>query len=199
MQKKKTIKKNTKKRVPVKNSAPKNPGRRYELIGIAFLTLGIISLCGLWGLNVGFVGFYFAKVLSYLFGIGAHITALLVMLIGLQYILKHHGLVYSKRFFGLVVLYISILAVWHHFVVAPGAEILPDSLPGGGGLLGGGLLLLLRRFFGVDGGIIVLGAGIVGSVLLSTTWSLAEGMLKTKKHAETGLGKSRGSGWSRSR
>ena len=187
MQKKKTIKKNTKKRVPVKNSAPKNPGRRYELIGIAFLTLGIISLCGLWGLNVGFVGFYFAKVLSYLFGIGAHITALLVMLIGLQYILKHHGLVYSKRFFGLVVLYISILAVWHHFVVAPGAEILPDSLPGGGGLLGGGLLLLLRRFFGVDGGIIVLGAGIVGSVLLSTTWSLAEGMLKTKKHAETGL------------
>lgn len=187
MQKKKTMKKNTKKHVVGKKAVPKNPGRRYELIGIAFLTVGIISLCGLWGLNVGFVGFYFAKVLSYLFGIGANITALLVMLIGLQYILKHHGLVYSKRFFGLLVLYISLLAVWHHFTIAPGAEILPDSLPRGGGLLGGGLLLLLRRFFGVDGGIIVLGAGIVGSILLSTTWSLAEGMMKTKQHAQTGL------------
>ncbi len=191
MQKRKTLKKNTKKHTAGKLQAAKNTGRRYELIGIVFLTLGMISLCGLWGLNVGFVGFYFAKVLSYLFGVGANLTSLLVMLIGLQYILKHHGLIYSKRFFGLLLLYISLLAVWHHFMIPAGAEILPESLPSGGGLLGGGFLLLLRRFFGVDGGIIVLGAGIVGSVLLSTTWSLAAGMIQTKKHAQTGLAAAR--------
>ena len=84
MQKRKTLKKNTKKHTAGKLQAAKNTGRRYELIGIVFLTLGMISLCGLWGLNVGFVGFYFAKVLSYLFGVGANLTSLLVMLIGLQ-------------------------------------------------------------------------------------------------------------------
>ena len=48
-----------------------NPERKYELMGLVFLAIGLISICGLWGLNVGFVGVYFAKILHYLFGIGA--------------------------------------------------------------------------------------------------------------------------------
>ena len=166
-------------------------GRRYELVGIALFTIGVISLCGLFGLNVGFVGIYFAKGLSYLFGIGSWFTALLIMLIGLQYMAKHHGIIYSTRFFGLAALYVSLLAVYHHFMVPAGAEIMPASLPAGGGLLGGGVLFIIRKFFGVDGGIIVLVAGVVGSILLSTTWSLAAGMLKTKKQAEGGLAAAR--------
>ncbi len=161
--------------------------RKYELIGIAFATIGVISLCGLLGLNVGFVGLYFAKGISYLFGIGAGFTALLIMLIGIQYITKHHGIVYSTRFLGLTALYVSVLAIYHHFVILPGAEIMPASLPQGGGLIGGGVLFIIRKFFGVDGGIIVLGAGVLGSILLSTTWSLAVGMLKTKRQAKEGL------------
>ena len=152
-----------------------NPGRKHELIGLAFLAIGLISLCGLFGLNVGFVGVYFAKCLHYLFGVGAILVSLLILLIGYQYIVKHHGLVYSMRFFGLGLLFISVLALWHHVVIPAGAEIMPDSLPRGGGLMGGGLLFILRKFFGVDGAVIILGAGVVGSVLLSTTWSLAAG------------------------
>ena len=162
-------------------------GRRYELVGIALFTIGVISLCGLFGLNVGFVGIYFAKGLSYLFGIGSWFTALLIMLIGLQYMAKHHGIVYSTRFFGLSALYVSLLTIYHHFMVPAGAEIMPASLPAGGGLLGGGVLFIIRKFFGVDGGIIVLAAGVAGSILLSTTWSLAAGLLKTRKQAEGGL------------
>ena len=73
------------------------------------------------------------------------VISLLILLIGYQYIVKHHGLVYSPRFFGLALLFWSTLAIWHHFVVPPGEEILPDSLPRGGGLLAGGLLLMLPR------------------------------------------------------
>lgn len=163
-----------------------SPERKYELLGIALVAVGLIAICGLFGLNVGWVGLYFAKVLHYLFGVGAIVVTVLIMLIGYHYIVKHQGLRYSLRFFGLGLLYISVLAIWHHIVIAPGAEIMPDSLPRGGGLLGGGLLFILRKFFGVDGSIIILGAGVVGAVLLSTTWSLAAGLLRTQRQAAKG-------------
>ena len=166
--------------------APAAPGRRYELIGLLFFAAGLISACGLAGLNVGFVGLTFAKCLHYLFGVGAALVVLLILLIGWQYMTKHHGLRYSLRFFGLTALFALALAAYHHFVTVPGAEILPESLPRGGGLIGGGLLLIIRRFFGVDGAIIVIGVGLVGAVLLSTTWSLAAGLLKTEETAKRG-------------
>ncbi|MCR5757586.1 MAG: DNA translocase FtsK [Selenomonas sp.] len=160
-----------------------SPERKYELLGLLLVAVSLISICGLCGLNVGFVGVYFAKCLHYMFGIGAIVISLLILMIGYQYIVKHHGLRYSPRFFGLGLLFLSVLAIWHHFVVLPGEEILPDSLPWGGGLLAGGLLLILRKFFGVDGSIILLGAGVIGSILLSTTWSLANGVLRTQRTA----------------
>lgn len=161
--------------------------RKYELIGLAFLAVGVFCICGLLGLNVGFVGVYFAKVLSYVFGIGAYVFSLLMMIIGVQYVIKHEGMSFTKKFWGILILFVCVLSIWHHFITPVGEEILPKSLPAGGGLLGGGLLFFLRKLFGVDGAIIVLGTGTVGSVLLSTTWSLASGMLKTKKTAESGI------------
>ena len=160
-----------------------NPERKYELWGLLLVAVSLISICGLCGLNVGFVGVYFAKCLHYMFGIGAIVISLLILLIGYQYIVKHHGLVYSPRFFGMGLLFLSVLAIWHSFVIEPGAEILPESLPQGGGLLAGGLLLILRKFFGVDGSTILLVAGVIGSVLLSTTWSLANGVRRTQRTA----------------
>ena len=161
-------------------------GRRYELIGLALLAAGLISICGICGLNVGFVGVYFAKFLRYFFGVGSILIAVLILLIAWTYMTKHRGPKYSPRFFGILALFISVLAIWHHFKVPVGAEIMPESLPTGGGLLGGGFLLLLRKFFGVDGSIIILCVGTVGSILLSTTWSLAAGLLKTQAQAKKG-------------
>ena len=188
LKKKATDKKTTRK--PARRTVEKksSSSRRYELIGLAFFAVGLISLCGLSGLNVGFVGVYFAKFLRYLFGIGSWLMVFLVLLIGLQYMTKHHGIVYSMRFFGLSALYLCTLAIYHHFTIPSGAEILPNSLPEGGGLAGGGLLFFLRKFFGIDGSLILLCIGMVASILLSTTWSLSVGILKTKKHAENGLG-----------
>ncbi|MGN0949341.1 MAG: DNA translocase FtsK 4TM domain-containing protein [Mitsuokella sp.] len=161
-------------------------GRRYELFGLALFAAGLISICGICGLNVGFVGVYFAKFLRYFFGVGSILIAVLILLIAWTYMTRHRGPKYSPRFFGILALFISVLAIWHHFKVPVGAEIMPESLPTGGGLLGGGFLLLLRKFFGVDGSIIILGVGTVGAVLLSTTWSLAAGLLKTQAKAKKG-------------
>ncbi len=183
-------KKATQKMKKVQKKAAKQPldtGRKYELLGIVFFTVGIISLIGLLGLNVGFVGFYFAKVLAYMFGIGAYIVPLFIMLIGWRYICLHQSIRYSRRFMAVVVLLCLMLAAYHHFTTVPGNEILPESLKSGGGLIGGGLLFMLRKFFGVDGTIIILFAGMLGSVLLATSWSLAVGIFKTKAQAQNGL------------
>lgn len=160
--------------------------RRYELLGIGLIVVGLLAICGLWELNVGFVGIYFTKILRYFFGIGTFVASGLIMLMGLQFILRHGNVTYPARFFGILALFASLLAIYHHFTVMPGQEILPDRLPEGGGLLGGGLLLLIRKFFGVDGGIVILGGAVIGSVLLSTTWSLARGLLKTRERAMRG-------------
>jgi len=169
-----------------RGTAPNGSGRKYELIGLILLSFALISAIGILGLNVGFVGFFFADFFRYLFGWGAVFAILLIALISLQYIIYHRGLLYTKKFFGVLGLFISLLAIWHHFVVPVDEEILPQNLADGGGLMGGGFLFLLRSYFGVDGAIILLCTIVVGSVLLSTTWSLASGYMKTKAQAKKG-------------
>ena len=183
----KSRKKAVKKNHEAKHALPIDAGRKYEFIGIILVTAGIISLLGLSGLNVGFVGIYFAKILRYLFGAGVYPISCLLLLLGWQYIIKHQSIVYSKKFFGILGVFVIILAIYHHFTIMPGQEIMPDSLPIGGGLAGGIVLLCLRLLFGIDGSIIILFAGLIGSVLLATTWSLRSGILKTKAQAAEGL------------
>lgn len=170
-----------------KNKFKMSLNLKYELLGIVFITVGLISFIALLGFNAGVMGAMLAKFHLYIFGFGAYIIPLLVMLIGLRYVWKHKPVLYSLRFFGVIVLYCSILAIGHHFTTTPGQEILPESLRSGGGLIGGSILFFLRKFFGVDGSIIILFAGVVGSILLATTWSLAAGMLRTKETAVSGM------------
>ena len=166
------------------NTTTNGSGRKYELIGLILLSFALISGIGLLGLNVGFVGFFFADIFRYLFGLGAFFAILIVLLISTQYITHHRGVQYTKKFFGVISLFISLLAIWHHFVIPVGEEILPQSLSEGGGLLGGGVLFVLRTLFGVAGEVILLGTFVVGSILLSTTWSLASGYMKTREQAK---------------
>lgn len=187
MPKKTDIKRRTKSRgKPQKKEAPvtANPGRRYELLGLAYTALAVVALCGLFGWNVGWVGLFVAKCLHYIFGVGAIPAVLFILLLGWQYMTRHRGLCYSMRFFGLLFLFCTLLAIWHHIVTVPGAEILPESLPNGGGFIGGGLLLLLRRFFGIDGALILLCFASVASILVATSWSLSKGLARTEETAK---------------
>lgn len=160
-----------------------NANIKYELLGIFYVAVGCLSMADLCGLSAGMAGDFLAALQLYLFGIGAYLVPLVIIMIGLRYVWKHSPIVYTLRFFGITALYFSVLAIFHHFAIPPGREILPESLTAGGGLIGGGLLFILRKFFGIDGTIIILFAAVTGAVLLSTTWSLAAGLMKTKKQA----------------
>ena len=160
--------------------------RNYELMGIVLTAVGIICLCGIVGLNVGFVGLKAAKFLQYFFGIGAMPAAAVFVGLGGYYIMKHTKLHWNTRMVGGILFYTCGLGMYHHWVVKEGAEILPESLVDGGGLLGGILTLILHKVVGTDGTPVLLGAGLLGSALVVTTWSLAKGILTTKEKAEQG-------------
>lgn len=160
--------------------------RNYELMGIVLAAVGIICLCGIVGLNVGFVGLKAAKFLQYFFGIGAMPAAAVFLGLGGYYIMKHTKLHWNTRMVGGILFYACGLGMYHHWVVKEGAEILPESLVDGGGLLGGILILILHKVVGTDGTPVLLGAGLLGSALVVTTWSLAKGILTTKEKAEQG-------------
>ena len=171
-----------------KEEQPKkdNSQRNYELKGIAFVAIGIISLCGVFGLNVGFVGVKLAKFIQYFFGIGAVVASLGFCILGGYYIMKHQKLHISTKLLGIVSFIVCALGLYHHLVIKPGEEILPESLVAGGGLLGGIVNLILHSVVGTDGTPILLGAGMLGSILIITTWSLAKGVIATKEKAEKG-------------
>ena len=198
LQKKRTVSSkgrgtNNKRRTVVKGAGTAAPEvkkdhslRNYELMGIVLAAVGIICLCGIVGLNVGFVGLKAAKFLQYFFGIGAMPAAAVFLGLGGYYIMKHTKLHWNTRMVGGILFYTCGLGMYHHWVVKEGAEILPESLVDGGGLLGGILTLILHKVVGTDGTPVLLGAGLLGSAPVVTTWSFAQGILTTKEKAEQG-------------
>lgn len=156
---------------------------KYELLGIALFTAALLSFISLAGFNTGPVGRFAVRLLHYSFGIGSFVVPSAILFISLRYLWKHNEVKYAVKFWGFTLIYIFSLAVYHHYKIPAGQEILPENLIPGGGLVGGFTLFTLRKFFGVDGTIIILGALIISAVLMVTTWSIAKTMLLAKEKA----------------
>ena len=180
-------KKNITKNNPDAEAVEAEPStRKSEIIGVLFVAFGLIALCGLAGLNVGYIGHYVASFLKYFFGIGSAVTALLFVVVGGYNIMKHKRVGFNKTSIGVMLLLISLLGLYHHMVIPMGSEVLPTSLAEGGGLMGGVLAFILHKPLGNAGTVIVFIAAIIGSILLATPWSLAQGILNTKAVSEKG-------------
>lgn len=164
---------------------------KYEIAGILLITSGILSIVSLIGLNVGPVGLFIAKIHKFGFGIGAPVLPLLLLAIGSRYVWTRQSINYTVKFWALAVLYILLLAIYHHWRIPAGQEILPDSLVPGGGMAGGMVLFALRKLFGVDGAIIVLIALAVCTLILATTWSIGKALLNAKQKAAESIASAR--------
>ena len=185
MKKKKTGKKSLRSKVDEASIR-----RRHEVIGIVLVAVAVLSVCGLLGFNAGFVGLWLARFFRYCFGVGSWIFIAVLLWIGGTQIVRHRTEL-SSGFLGVFGFFAFALALYHHFVAQPGTEILPESLPKGGGLLGGVLLLLLRKIAGVSGGLVIMLAGLLGTFLWTTKWSLSSGILRTRDKAKAGASAAR--------
>ncbi|HWR40434.1 MAG TPA: DNA translocase FtsK 4TM domain-containing protein [Patescibacteria group bacterium] len=166
---------------------------KYELLGIILTAAGLLSLISLLDLHTGPVGIFNAKLLRYTFGAGAMLIPALLLIIGSRYIWTQRAVEYSTKFWGILLLGAVGLAIFHHFAIVEGREILPESLTSGGGLLGGGLLFFLRRIFGFHGTLVVLIASALCAGILATTWSLGQTLWLAKKKAVQGVTSARDS------
>ena len=159
------------------------PEFQFELLGIIFITIAVFSFISLLGANTGPVGLFIVRVLMHVFGVGAAVVPLILFIIGSRYAWTRKKIQYTPKFFGYFFLYLCSLALFHHFRIPVGEEILPESLIPGGGLLGGFTLFCLRKMFGTDGTVIILCAASICTIILVFTWSLSRTIIKTKDKA----------------
>lgn len=169
-------------------SAEKSRRRRFELLGIFLVLTAVLCAFGIFGVNAGFVGAYFSATLTYLFGAGALLFTAILLLTGLYFITEHRSFKLNARFLGFILMFAMLLTLYHYVRIPAESEILPESISVGGGFLGGGLLLILRKFFGEIVCGVVIFAGLVASVILTTDFSLGKGLSNTKEKAAEGFG-----------
>ena len=174
-----------------KKESPPSSGTKFEISGVLIIALSLLLAAGLLDFSVGRVGYFSAKVLRYGFGVGATGIAIILFIVGLRYVTAHSHIVFSRRFVGYLLVYLASLALYHHYWVGVGQEILPEQLPVGGGLAGGFTVLVLRRFFAMDGTTIFLWAWIVCALLIATEFSLSIFIDKIKNWALCWLRKPR--------
>ena len=156
-----------------KKDSPTFSGMKFEIAGVIIIAVSVLLAAGLLEYSVGRVGYFSAKVLRYGFGVGAPVIAILLFIVGLRYITAHSHIVYSRRFLGFLLAYVGALALYHHYWVGIGQEVLPEKLPGAGGFAGGSVVIILRRFFAMDGTTIFLWAWIICALLSATEFSLS--------------------------
>lgn len=72
-------------------------------------------------------------------------------------------------------------------MITENQEILPESLVNGGGLVGGMLLFILRKYLGYCGSFIILLASALCGILIATTWSLYQTLVKARQQAHQGI------------
>jgi S-DNA-T family DNA segregation ATPase FtsK/SpoIIIE len=169
-----------------------SPELKYEITGILLVTIAILTGASLTDFNIGPAGLLLSKLLKYTFGsVGAPVIPLLLLLIGSRYVWTRRAINFSVKFWGLFLTYIMLLAIYHHFRIPVGQEILPESLTPGGGLVGGTVLFSLRKLFGIDGSIIVLIAFSIIFFIMATTWSLAQTLVKAKERASESFSNAR--------
>ena len=122
--------------------------QHLELVGIVLIAISVFMFCALFGLNVGNIGVFAAKLLRHSLGHLALILPVYLMVIGFGYIIKHEKVTFSKKFFSILLILISCTGLTHYYLVPDGQELQPDLLSTGGGLLGGAILFLLKKVVG---------------------------------------------------
>lgn len=168
---------------------------KYEIIGILFAGMSVFSFMTLLPVNTGPVGAFFRKLSLYSFGIGSYLFPLIVLLVGIRYMVVRKAIRFTVKFWAIVAVMILSLALYHGLLVPAGQELLPDNFPRStlsyGGVMSGIIVFGLRKLLGVAGGNVLLACMDLIALMLATTWSLTDSVVKSKKQFDKTVGAGR--------
>lgn len=81
-----------------------------DIKGVLYITLGILCLFGLFfSSSSGIIGKFIKNILIAVFGLGAYIFPLFIMFLGYCFIIKKGHINFSKKFYGILTLFINSL------------------------------------------------------------------------------------------
>ncbi|MGI6373005.1 MAG: DNA translocase FtsK 4TM domain-containing protein [Caldicoprobacterales bacterium] len=158
--------------------------RKYELIGIVIIGLGVFSLLSIYTSSAGIVGLYFGRILRGLFGIIAYIMPPIIILTGILTIMTYHKTV-NKAKLGLTILSIFLIFQLVHLIYinnfskADLSSFVIDSYNlgidnKGAGALVSPLVYYIAKWFGIMGGYLFLIVLFIIDLLLLTNLSLKQ-------------------------
>ncbi|MFA6074559.1 MAG: DNA translocase FtsK 4TM domain-containing protein [Negativicutes bacterium] len=158
---------------------------KYETIGILFAGMSIFLFMTLLPINTGPVGTFFRKVLLYGIGIGSYLFPILIFAIGIRYMAVRKAIRFTVKFWAIVSVVVLSLALYHGLMTPEGQELLPNNFSDSafkyGGVLSGVIVLGLRKLLGVAGSNVLLACFDLAAVMLATTWSLTDSVIKNQK------------------
>lgn len=130
---------------------------RYDFVGYALVTLGILLLfSGVRG-GGGVVPVGLVRVLQYLVGAGAYVIPVVSIFAGASVVAHRETCSFRVLGRSLALLFFVFISAYHLRVPA-GSEFEPSVFEEYGGLVGGVGAMILRKFFGDVGGYVVLSA-----------------------------------------
>lgn len=160
---------NTKNKIELKEET------RYSIWGIVFFVLGILVTLSIFKM-AGLVGDLIFSAFTSLFGLGYYLLPILLVLVGISFMKKERPQVANIRALFGVVIVLSSLGIMD--ITANGSGKSLDIFYGG--YIGGAVAWPFVKLFGVYGGILVLGALLITSliVLFDEKPNLVEIMIK---------------------
>jgi S-DNA-T family DNA segregation ATPase FtsK/SpoIIIE len=146
---------------------------KYEILGVALITLGLIGLLSILAPSSGLVSLFIDRLLKSIAGEGRYLFPFILVMLGARLVLKRRiTTTVTVRIYGALLLFILILTFCH--LIIPVDDSFKAGLAGdGGGLLGGLFSYILRKCFGIIGTYIILIASGIIALLLLTNLSLA--------------------------
>ena len=145
--------------------------RKLDLVGVILVFIGLPTLLALFSATRSASTGNWLKLLGQVFGWGAYIFPVALILVGLWLILRnfeHIPRIAIERLVGLALLFVNLLADFHFFTFSPSREasFALGAEGSGGGYLGAAVYELLRGNLGVGGTAIALLAWLVISLSL---------------------------------
>ena len=152
---------------------PPSPDLKFELAGIAVITLALLALVSLFTPAAGAAGSLIRQGLVRIAGAGRYLLPLFFLFLGWETLRRRQNLSFNTRLAGLTLLLLLILTFLHLGIPAA-AAFSAGKLGQGGGLLGALGSYLLVKYFGLAGSYVILTSLLVVAVLLFTGLSLAQ-------------------------
>jgi S-DNA-T family DNA segregation ATPase FtsK/SpoIIIE len=88
--------------------AKKKTNTNYDIIGLLYITFGILSMFSIFSTSSsGIVGKFIKKMLIAILGLGAYILPFFIVFIGFCYILKKGNISFNKKFYGILLFFIT--------------------------------------------------------------------------------------------